>query len=164
MFIYPRAAASNFCGVRASLTYSPSGFEQPFWLSSASRFAKMPFEHGLADEVVKAGQSILNQKDVAIGDVKEQFLDFIKEQNLSQVLTLNVDLFLTHPKNRVSLVLNPYNAHRNGSMIRRVGADFDELKGAVAVEMHPDPDVRKDCTYIHTCMNVYISYMKNVCF
>ena len=36
---------------------------------------------------------------------------------------VHTDDLLTHPQNRGSLLINPRNAHRNGSLIRRVGAN-----------------------------------------
>jgi hypothetical protein len=104
----------------------------------------MAYEHGLSDEVVKEGQAILDQKDVSIGETMDAFLDFVSGHGLSQTLQLLPELLLTHPKNRGTLLLNAFNAHRNGSMIRRVGANLDELKSAVAMGMHADPKIQKD--------------------
>ena len=53
-------------------------------------------------------------------------------------------MLLTLPKSRGSLLLNPNNAHRNGSLIRRVGANISELHNAVSMEMSPDPVRRQE--------------------
>ena len=104
----------------------------------------MAYPHGLSTDLVKRGQSILDDKDLSIGEVKNNFLEFLEAQNLLQKGVLHTDMMLTHPKNRGSLLLNPNNAHRNGSLIRRVGANISELHNAVSMEMSPDPVRRQE--------------------
>ena len=104
----------------------------------------MAYPHGLSTDLVKRGQSILDDKDLSIGEVGDNFLDFPTEQHLLQKGVLHTDMLLTHPKNRGSLLLNPNNAHRNGSLIRRVGANISELHNAVSMEMSPDPVRRQE--------------------
>ena len=93
---------------------------------------------------MKAGAEILAKKDDSIIEIKDQFLEFLSQQQLGEEQIVHTGKLLTHPKNRGTLLINPYNAHRNGSMIRRVGANLKELRGAVCIEMHPDPSVRKE--------------------
>ncbi len=113
----------------------------------------MPYPHGLSDEVVSKGHAILDQKDKSIGEVKDDFLDFLWLQKLPKKQVLHSNELLTHPKNRGSLLINPNNAHRNGSLIRRVGANLAELHNAVSMEMSPDPAVRKD-----TAVDSFVKY------
>ena len=104
----------------------------------------MDYAHGLSKEVVAKGQLMLEAKGLSVGEIKDDFLDFLEGHNLAQKGVLHTDLLLTHPKNRGSLLLNPNNAHRNGSLIRRVGANLGELHGAVSMEMSPNPKRRQD--------------------
>ena len=113
-------------------------------LVSLKAFPAMDYAHGLAKEVVAKGQAILESKDKSVGEIKDDFIEFLDEQNMVQKGVLHTDLLLTHPKNRGSLLLNPNNAHRNGSLIRRVGANLGELHGAVSMEMSPNPKRRQD--------------------
>ena len=104
----------------------------------------MAYAHGLSQEVVAKGQSILEAQRLSVGEIKDDFIEFLEEQNLVQKGVLHTDLLLTHPKNRGSLLLNPNNAHRNGSLIRRVGANLGEIHGAVSMGMSPSPTRRQD--------------------
>ena len=104
----------------------------------------MDVAHGLSKEVVAKGQAILEAKGLSVGEIKDDFIDFLEEQNLVQKGVLHTDLLLTHPKNRGSLLLNPNNAHRNGSLIRRVGANLGELHCAMTMEMSPSPQRRQE--------------------
>ena len=67
----------------------------------------MAYPHGLSPDTVKRGQSILDDKNLSIGEVKDNFLEFLEGQNLVQKGVLHTDMSLTHPKNRGSLLLNP---------------------------------------------------------
>ena len=103
------------------------------------------YAHGIAPDVVKPGQDILDQKDKTIGEVKDEFLELLFESKLATVGELHSSMLITHPKNRGSLLLNWNNVHRNGTMIQRVGAHFKELHNTVCIELSPDPAKRKDC-------------------
>ena len=46
---------------------------------------------------------------------------------------------LRHPPNRAGFMLNGFNAHANGSKVKRIGANREELHGAVAIEINPFP-------------------------
>ena len=104
----------------------------------------MDVAHGLSKDVVAKEQAILEDKGKSVGEIKDEFVEFMFELNLAQKGILHTDVLLTHPKNRCSLLLNPNNAHRNGSLIRRVGANLGELHGAVSMEMSPKPKRRQD--------------------
>ena len=121
----------------------------------------MEYAHGLPMEVVAQGQAILDAKGKSVGEINDDFIEFLEEQNLVQKGVLHTDLLLTHPKNRGSLLLNPNNAHKNGSLIRRVGANLGELHGAVSMEMSPNPKRRQDvligfskCAYKRTAKGI----------
>ena len=113
-------------------------------LVSLKAFPAMDYAHGLSKEVVAQGQAILECKGKSVGEIKDDFIEFLYAQKLPQKGVLHTDLLLTHPKNRGSLLLNPNNAHRNGSLIRRVGANLGELHGAVSMDMSPNPKRRQD--------------------
>ena len=104
----------------------------------------MAYAHGFDSQVVAQGHAILEATGKSVGEINDDFIEFLEEQNLVQKGTLHIDILLTHPKNRGSLLLNPNNAHRNGSLIRRVGANLGELHGAVSMEMSPNPKRRQD--------------------
>ena len=112
----------------------------------------MPSDHGFPDDVVAKGQAILMDKTTSIGEVKDAFLAYMWELKLPTQSVLHTNDLLTHPKNRGSLLLNPNNAHRNGSLIRRVGANLAELHNAVSMEMSPDPVVRAERLRAPLCM------------
>jgi hypothetical protein len=47
------------------------------------------------------------------------------------------NLFVVHPHNRGKLGVNPFNCHRNGAIIKRVGANLKLLEQATAFELPP---------------------------
>ena len=104
--------------------------------------------HAYSRELVQKGQAILDDKDSPIGEVKDRFLELLAQQHISYTAVVNTSDTLTHPKNRNGLMLNPFNAHRNGSLIRRVGANKKELHGACCIELCPHPAKRQASVYI----------------
>ena len=104
----------------------------------------MAYGHGYAPDMVAEGQAILDNKSTSIGELKDDFLTFLAAHNIVQKSVVHTDLLLTHPTNRGSLLLNANNAHRNGSLIRRVGANISELHNAVCIEVSPDPIKRQE--------------------
>ena len=98
--------------------------------------------HGYSAKFVADGQSVLDG-DGPISERCAGFLDFLMAAGVAHAQVMHTDHLLTHPKNRSSLLLNPYDSHRNGSMIKRVGANMAELHGAVCIEMSPVPEDRK---------------------
>ena len=122
----------------------------------------MAYPHCLSTDLVKRGQSILDDKDLSIGEVKDNFLEFLEAQNLLLKGVLHTDVLLTHPKDLGSLLLIPNNAHRNGSLIRRVGANISELHNAVSMEMSPDPVRRQELRIVVVFVdNIIASVRKN---
>ena len=104
----------------------------------------MDYAHGLSKEVVAQGQAIWEAKGKSVGEIKDDFIEYMFELNLAQKGIMHTDVLLTHPKNRGSLLLNPNNAHRNGSLIRRVGANIGDLHCAMTMELSPSPKRRQD--------------------
>ena len=49
-----------------------------------------------------------------------------------------------HLKNRGGYMLNGFEAHRVGASVQKVGANTDELHGAAAMEISPNPAERKE--------------------
>jgi hypothetical protein len=98
--------------------------------------------HGYSTKFVADGQALLDA-DCPIAEKCTGFLDFLSSTGVAHPQVMHTKHLLTHPKNRSSLLLNPYDAHRNGSMIKRVGARMAELHGAVCIEMSPVPEDRK---------------------
>jgi hypothetical protein len=68
---------------------------------------------------------------------------FKREQILKPKRLVNVKDIFPHPKNRGGMMLNGFNAQANASKVQRVGANRDELHGAVCLEMNPFPATKK---------------------
>lgn len=100
-------------------------------------------------DVVKLGAAILSQDaaTVAVGNIKDELWAFLEQQGISYKSTMKPEAVLVHPKNRGGLLINPHNAHRNGSHICRVGANVQELHGAVCFEMQNNC-MRRKAIYI----------------
>ena len=52
--------------------------------------------------------------------------------------------FLTHKFNRGGLMLSPHNAHRNGAVVHKGGADKKQLVNAVCIELAPSGKQRDE--------------------
>ena len=69
--------------------------------------------------------------------------EICKQNNMVvRLKDVHVSQFFVHPKNRSSLMLSPHNVHRNGARVKRVGADFNQLNNAFAIEMQPSGSLR----------------------
>ena len=102
------------------------------------------YKHRYSAEQVKKGNDILQQKHKAIGEIKDEFLLFLEQEckeGFDEVL--HTDVVLVHPKNRNALLVNAFDAHRNGAKIKHAGANTAELHNAVCIDMHPDPVKRE---------------------
>ena len=101
--------------------------------------------HGYAADVVAEGARILAQNpvNVSVGVIKDEFLSFLKAKQICYEAIFHSDQVLVHPKNRGGLLINPFNANRNGSAICRSGANLKELHGAVAFELQVDPQLKQ---------------------
>ena len=103
----------------------------------------MSYKHGYSAALVEKGRKILDSDD-EIGIIKDNFLELLMENGIGRDVVMKVEDLLVHPSNRGGLLVNAFNSHKNGSMVRRVGANKKELHGAVCMEMSPDPKKRKD--------------------
>ena len=65
---------------------------------------------------------------------------FREEKIVSKEKTvLHPGQILCHPPKHAGRMLNGFNAHANGSTVKRIGANREELHGAVAIEVNPFP-------------------------
>ena len=103
----------------------------------------MSYNHGYSAALVEKGPKILDSDD-EIGIIKDNFLEFLMENGIGRDVVMKPEELLVHPSNRGGLLVNAFNSHKNGSMVRRVGANKKELHGAVCMEMSPDPMKRQD--------------------
>ena len=83
------------------------------------------YNHGYSADFVKRGREILDS-GLEIGIIKDNFLDFLGANGIGRDVTMRPEDLLVHPHNRSGLLVNAYNAHKNGSMVRRVGANKKE--------------------------------------
>lgn len=92
----------------------------------------------LSPDLAAAMEAILG-KDVADQPVASKWKEIVAcltQAKLARVVKdINCTEFLVHPQNRGNLGLNPHNAHRNGAIIQKVGADLSQLSGATAFEV-----------------------------
>ena len=65
---------------------------------------------------------------------------------------LHSKYLLVHRRNRGGLLVNAFNSHRNGAKIASFGGDRAELHSAVCIELNPDPETRKDCSFFCYCI------------
>ena len=59
------------------------------------------------------------------------------DKGIVKVRTYKAKRVICHPQNRGKLGLNPYNVHRNGAEIVKVGYDPKEMAKAAAFEICP---------------------------
>lgn len=101
-------------------------------------------QHKFSEEQVQKGNLILNQKEKAIGEIKDQFIEFLLsecQEGFEEVM--HTDVVLVHPKNRSGMLVNAFDAHQNAAKIKHAGANLAELHNAMCIEMHPDPIKRQ---------------------
>jgi hypothetical protein len=80
--------------------------------------------------------------DSEIGPITRigKILDILLKHNIAYVVDdIHPTYLMVHPENRSKLGVNPYNVHKVGSYIRKVGGDMKELANAVAFELSPKP-------------------------
>ena len=71
-------------------------------------------------------------------EVHQENMRVLAVHDISYVQTFHPSQVLCHRKNRGSLMLSPYQAHRNAHTVHRVGADRKQLMNAVALELAAD--------------------------
>ena len=89
-------------------------------------------------------RSVLKSKG-SCNEVYQRCMDCMREHKLLYTLQeILCKFFLTHKFNRGGLMLSPHNAHRNGAVIHKGGADKKQLVNAVCIELAPAGKQRDD--------------------
>ena len=69
---------------------------------------------------------------------------FKDESNFkSEKATTHPRVMIRHPKSRAGFMLNGLSCHASGANVKPIGANREELHGAVIIEISPFPDVQK---------------------
>ena len=106
--------------------------------------AMSKIQHGLPSELVDEVQSLIDEENIAIITKYGKIKAVLLSHNLVTKIMRKACEMMCHPANRGGLGLNPFNVHRNGRNIWRVGVDIGQLHGAATFQMSPDPSVRKE--------------------
>ena len=91
-------------------------------------------------EVVKQVQQLLDTppSEVPITTTWKRIVQIFTLKNIIRgKRQLRCRQLLPHPKNRGGIMLNGFNCRATGSKVARVGANVDELHGAVCIEISP---------------------------
>ena len=102
--------------------------------------------HHYSQVLVEKIQSIIDKDPKAVGPITKWglVLDILKVHKIAYVVEdIDPDMMLVHPDNRSKLGVNPFNAHRVGAYIHRVGADMELLTKATCSELSPIEATRK---------------------
>ena len=94
-------------------------------------------------DVVKDVQALLDTPPSVqpIGTSFKKIMNIFKAHGIVKAKRrLHCKLLLPHPKNRSGIMINGFNSRANGSKVANVGANINELHGAVAIELSPFPD------------------------
>ena len=71
-------------------------------------------------------------------EVYQKCMEVMREHKVLYTLEgMKSMYFLTHKFNRGGLMLSPHNAHRNGAVVHKGGADNKQLANAVCIELAP---------------------------
>ena len=68
----------------------------------------------------------------------EKAVDLLISNKMITKMMLLPTLVLCHPSNRAKLGLNPFEVHRVGVKVVKIGFSREELRGAVCIEISPD--------------------------
>ena len=99
-----------------------------------------------ADNVIKAAQEVI---DSDMGPITKfnKVVDMLLQENVAYVIDeLNVAALMVHPENRSKLGVNPFNVHKVGSYIKKVGGRSiasDKAKRAAPSKTPPSSAARK---------------------
>ena len=96
------------------------------------------------EELIKRVNNLLSipSEQQSIITTFKQIMSALKSGNAGvKRQTLHPSALLCHPKNRSGFMLNGFNAHANA--VKKIGANCNELHGAVAIEMQPVPAERE---------------------
>ena len=102
--------------------------------------------HHYSQVLVEKIQSIIDKDPKVVGPITKWglVLDILKVHKIAYVVEdIDPDMMLVHPDNRSKLGVNPFNAHRVGAYIHRVGADMELLTKATCSELSPIEATRK---------------------
>lgn len=91
-------------------------------------------------ELIEKVQRLIDVDAATVGPVTAfaHVMGALKAANIPYVADeVSPQHVLVHPDNRGKLGLNPFNVHRNGAFIKRVGADRTQLTQATAFELSP---------------------------
>lgn len=89
---------------------------------------------------VKAKVDAILAEPLPVGPLTmwNQIVEVLLQERIAYTVPdVHPSLFMVHPMNRSKLGVNPFNAHRLGARIKKVGADFQELSKATAFEAMP---------------------------
>ena len=86
---------------------------------------------------------LVSKDDTAIIENFKMVMVLLRQAGAVTKQVLHTSQVLCHPKNRAGLMLNGFNAHRNAANVMHIGADRDQLKGAIAFETSPFPIERQ---------------------
>ena len=98
-----------------------------------------------ADNITTAQIEKINKLIAGPGPILSRMNQVLQELTDSKLLTMNLlkpSAVLCHPDNRGKLGLNAFDVHIKGKKVLAVGADLNELRGAVCFEMSPAPAKR----------------------
>ena len=94
--------------------------------------------------VVEKGWEIHLDTSLPIMTKKSMFEELLNmAQAIEHGVLVNPKFVMVHPANRSGFGINAHNSHRIGALIKRVGADFDELKSCWLFEVSGVPKQRE---------------------
>ena len=115
-------------------------------------------------EVVQKMQAILAKtlEEMAVSSKWTAIVDLLVEHKVAYTLKeVPPTEFLVHPQNRGKLGINAYNAHRNGSVIYKIGADLQLLGKATAFELSHEEGPRN--TALNFNRQLVKDHFQNIC-
>lgn len=96
--------------------------------------------------LVQEVQALIDRESSDLGPVNaySQIMEKLKGAKIAYTAEdVSPTLVMVHPDNRGKLGLNAHNVHRNGAMLKKVGADRGLLTKATCFELHPMGPKRK---------------------
>ena len=116
----------------------------PLWLSLDQALSAMPtyYSKTLVDDVNELLTTPADKQSIITSWKK--ILQLLFEGNVMkpEKQLIHCKYILCHPKNRAGFMLNGFNAQANGVKVKRIGANREELHGAVVIELSPFPSER----------------------
>lgn len=81
------------------------------------------------------GVLALDSEECVVGSKWSKIEKMLLDEKIAVRMKLHTDDLMVHQDNRGGLGLNCFNAHRNGKILRRVGADLNQLSRACCFEL-----------------------------